>query len=163
GSDLVFRCGPPHRSGSRDACIAHGQGMWQRTRACQGAGHPPACGAGYLSGSARSPAARAREGVVRGALRCAPGGGARRFRRFAELGRPVHPMNDRVKTDCECRIDALESFEIVDSEDPLAVLNQLKVVVLATHLGDNRSLVLPVAHTIYYEMGPTLRKQMGIA
>ena len=41
-------------------------------------------------------------------------------------------------------------------------LNRLTVFALATHLGDNRSLVLPVAHTIYYEMGPERRALMGI-
>jgi len=30
-------------------------------------------------------------------------------------------------------------------------------------LGYTRSLALPVAHTIYHEMGPQLRAQMGIA
>ncbi|KAG0746733.1 hypothetical protein G6F31_017427 [Rhizopus arrhizus] len=34
---------------------------------------------------------------------------------------------------------------------------------MATHLGDTRSLALPAAHTIYYEMGAERRKQMGIA
>ena len=50
-----------------------------------------------------------------------------------------------------------EGIEIFD------FLNRLKVFVLATHLGDNRSLVLPVAHTIYYEMGAEQRALMGIA
>ena len=39
----------------------------------------------------------------------------------------------------------------------------LVLVVLATHVGDTRTLALPAAHTIYYEMGPELRAQMGIA
>jgi O-acetylhomoserine (thiol)-lyase len=30
-------------------------------------------------------------------------------------------------------------------------------------LGDNRTLAIPVAHTIYYEMGPQRRASMGIA
>ncbi len=42
-------------------------------------------------------------------------------------------------------------------------LNRLRVLALATHLGDNRTLVLPMAQTIYYEMGPERRAQMGIS
>ncbi|MCJ9709624.1 PLP-dependent transferase, partial [Bordetella hinzii] len=42
-------------------------------------------------------------------------------------------------------------------------LNRLNIVLNATHLGDTRSLALPAAHTIYYEMGPERRAQMGIA
>ena len=29
-------------------------------------------------------------------------------------------------------------------------------------MGDNRTLAIPVAHTIYYEMGPERRASMGI-
>ena len=35
--------------------------------------------------------------------------------------------------------------------------------VRATHLGDTRTLVIPVAPTIYWEMGPERRASMGIA
>ena len=44
-----------------------------------------------------------------------------------------------------------------------STFEQAEGLILATHLGDNRTLVLPVAHTIYYEMGPELRAKMGIA
>ncbi|MEE8043258.1 MAG: PLP-dependent transferase, partial [Pseudomonadales bacterium] len=33
----------------------------------------------------------------------------------------------------------------------------------SSNLGDNRTLAIPVAHTIYYEMGPERRASMGIA
>jgi O-acetylhomoserine sulfhydrylase len=55
------------------------------------------------------------------------------------------------------------SFETVDGVDPFAVLNALQVVVKSSHLGDNRTLALPAAHTIFWEMGPERRKSMEIA
>ena len=33
----------------------------------------------------------------------------------------------------------------------------------SSNLGDNRTLAIPVAHTIFWEMGPERRKEMGIA
>jgi O-acetylhomoserine (thiol)-lyase len=45
----------------------------------------------------------------------------------------------------------------------LAVLNRLRVVVLSSNLGDNRTLAIPVAQTIYWEMGAARRAEMGIA
>ena len=35
--------------------------------------------------------------------------------------------------------------------------------VRSTNLGDNRTLAIPVAHTIYHEVGPEWRARMGIA
>ncbi len=58
---------------------------------------------------------------------------------------------------------ALLSFETRDGVDPFAVLNALQLVIKSSHLGDNRTLALPAAHTIFYEMGPKMREQMGIA
>ena len=57
---------------------------------------------------------------------------------------------------------ALFSFELDDSIDPFEFLNNLKVVVKSSNLGDNRTLAIPVAHTIYYEMGAERRASMGI-
>ena len=36
-------------------------------------------------------------------------------------------------------------------------------MISASNLGDTRSLAIPVAHTIYHEMGPERRASMGIA
>jgi len=55
------------------------------------------------------------------------------------------------------------SFELADGIDPFDFLNRLKIVVLSSNLGDNRTLAIPVAHTIFYEMGPERRAAMGIA
>jgi O-acetylhomoserine (thiol)-lyase len=57
----------------------------------------------------------------------------------------------------------LLGVELAPGMDCFDFLNKLDVVVLATHVGDTRTLALPAAHTIYYEMGPALRAKMGIA
>jgi len=58
---------------------------------------------------------------------------------------------------------ALLSFELAEGVDPFAVLNRLAVVVLSSNLGDNRTLAIPVAQTIFWEMGRARREAMGIA
>jgi O-acetylhomoserine (thiol)-lyase len=60
---------------------------------------------------------------------------------------------------------AILSFELREdaSLDAFAFLDRLKVVVLSSNLGDNRTLAIPVAHTIFYEMGAARRAEMGIA
>jgi O-acetylhomoserine (thiol)-lyase len=57
----------------------------------------------------------------------------------------------------------LLSFELADGHDPFVFLNRLRIVVLSSNLGDNRTLAIPVAHTIFYEMGAQRRAAMGIA
>ena len=46
--------------------------------------------------------------------------------------------------------------------DVFDFLNRLDVVIKSSNLGDNRTLAIPVAHTIYYEMGAQRRASMGI-
>jgi len=58
---------------------------------------------------------------------------------------------------------ALFSIELAQGIDPFEMLNRLEVVILSSNLGDNRTLAIPVAHTIYWEMGPQRRSEMGIA
>jgi O-acetylhomoserine (thiol)-lyase len=58
---------------------------------------------------------------------------------------------------------ALLSFELGDGIDCFDFLNRLRNVVLSSNLGDNRTLAIPVAHTIYWEMGAERRASMGIA
>jgi O-acetylhomoserine (thiol)-lyase len=41
-------------------------------------------------------------------------------------------------------------------------LDALRLVILSSHLSDNRTLAIPVAHTIFYEMGAERRASMGI-
>ena len=61
------------------------------------------------------------------------------------------------------RYGALVGIELAAGLDCFDFLDRLSVVVLATHLGDTRTLALPAAHTIYHEMGAERRAQMGIA
>lgn len=58
---------------------------------------------------------------------------------------------------------ALMAIELADGVDCFDFLNRLELVISSSHLGDNRSLAIPVAHTIYWEMGPQRRAEMGIA
>jgi O-acetylhomoserine (thiol)-lyase len=58
---------------------------------------------------------------------------------------------------------SLFSFELKDGIDCFDYLNKLKLAVPASNLGDTRTLVIPVAHTIFFEMGPERRAAMGIA
>ncbi len=58
---------------------------------------------------------------------------------------------------------ALLSFELDPALDCFDVLNRLSIVVSSSNLGDNRTLAIPVAHTIFWEMGAERRAAMGIA
>lgn len=57
----------------------------------------------------------------------------------------------------------LMSFELSDGIDCLAFLNRLKIAVKSSNLGDTRTLAIPVAKTIFHELGAERRKEMGIA
>ncbi|MFW7341086.1 cystathionine gamma-synthase family protein [Pollutimonas sp. H1-120] len=78
-------------------------------------------------------------------------------------GLPGHGQHDRAAQLFGGRYGGLMGIELIDEIDVFDFLNRLKVLALATHLGDNRTLVLPMAHTIYYEMGPERRALMGIS
>ena len=56
----------------------------------------------------------------------------------------------------------LFSFELADGVDLWDFMNRFQVIVKSSNLGDNRTLAIPVAHTIYFEMGPERRASMGI-
>jgi O-acetylhomoserine (thiol)-lyase len=56
----------------------------------------------------------------------------------------------------------LFSFELQSDVNLWEFLNRLQVIVKSSNLGDNRTLAIPVAHTIYFEMGPERRASMGI-
>jgi O-acetylhomoserine (thiol)-lyase len=55
------------------------------------------------------------------------------------------------------------SIELVDDIDCFDFINALELVACSSNLGDTRSLAIPVAHSIYYEMGPERRASMGIS
>jgi O-acetylhomoserine (thiol)-lyase len=77
-------------------------------------------------------------------------------------GLPGHPQHE-LAGQLFRGYGGLFSFELHDGIDPFAFLNRLRVVVLSSNLGDNRTLAIPVAHTIFYEMGAERRASMGIA
>ena len=77
-------------------------------------------------------------------------------------GLAAHPEHDRAKALFR-HPGALFSFELEGGIEPFPYLNRLKIVVKSSNLGDNRTLAIPVAHTIYHEMGPERRASMGIA
>ena len=58
---------------------------------------------------------------------------------------------------------SLLSFELREDIDPFDYLNRLQLGIPASNLGDTRTLVIPVAHTIFFEMGAERRASMGIA
>lgn len=74
-----------------------------------------------------------------------------------------HPQHERAASLFKGRFSTLLSFTLKPEIDCVEFLNRLTVPVLATHVGDTRTLALPVAQTIYHEMGPVMRAQMGIA
>lgn len=76
-------------------------------------------------------------------------------------GLPEHPEHDRAKALFRYP-GALFSFELAAEVDLWAFLNHLEVIVKSSNLGDNRTLAIPVAHTIYFEMGAERRASMGI-
>ncbi|GAB3359458.1 cystathionine gamma-synthase family protein [Giesbergeria giesbergeri] len=57
----------------------------------------------------------------------------------------------------------LLSFELRDPSSMIDVLNRLSLAIKSTGLGDTRTLIIPVAPTIFWEAGVDTRKEMGIA
>ncbi|MFZ6656061.1 cystathionine gamma-synthase family protein [Undibacterium sp. TJN19] len=77
-------------------------------------------------------------------------------------GLPSHPQHG-LASELFRAYGALFSFELKPEIDCFDYLNRLKLAINATHLGDTRTLVIPVAHTIFFEMGAERRAEMGIA
>jgi len=76
-------------------------------------------------------------------------------------GLPSHPQYERAQKLFR-KPGALMSIELADGLDVFEFLNNLSCVVASSNLGDTRTLAIPVAHTIFYEMGPERRASMGI-
>ncbi len=126
---------------------------------------------GTLSAERRAPHRRRRgdAGAAHGAhLR--ERAGARRVSRRASRrcarstipGWPSHPQH-ALAQDAVRRLRRALSFELADGIDCFDFLNRLDIVVSSSNLGDNRTLAIPVAHTIFWEMGAERRAEMGIA
>lgn len=84
-----------------------------------------------------------------------------RVRKVFYPGLADHPQYERVKRLFRYP-GALLSIELEDELNCFDFLNKLDCVVASSNLGDTRTLGIPVAHTIYYEMGPERRASMGI-
>ena len=77
-------------------------------------------------------------------------------------GLATHPQHALVRS-LFGAAGGLLSFELADGVDCFDFMNRLRIVVLSSNLGDNRTLAIPVAHTIFWEMGAARRAAMGIA
>ena len=77
-------------------------------------------------------------------------------------GLATHPQHALAKQ-IFCGFGGLLAFELTEGIDCFEFLNRLQIVVLSSNLGDNRTLAIPVAHTIFWEMGAERRAAMGIA
>ncbi len=72
-----------------------------------------------------------------------------------------HPQHGRA-AEYFSDFGALLSFDLVEGVSEIAVLDKMKLALCATHLGDNRTLALPVASTIFFENSKEERVAMGI-
>ncbi len=77
-------------------------------------------------------------------------------------GLASHPQH-QIASELFKACGGLFSFELQDGIDCFDYLNRLQLAVPASNLGDTRTLVIPVAHTIFFEMGAERRASMGIA
>jgi O-acetylhomoserine (thiol)-lyase len=80
-------------------------------------------------------------------------------------GLPNHPQHSLAKSlfADKSGFGGILSFEISANIEMRSFLNKFELILIATHLGDTRTLALPVATTIFYENGPVKRAQMGIS
>ncbi|MDT8427652.1 MAG: cystathionine gamma-synthase family protein [Pseudomonadales bacterium] len=77
-------------------------------------------------------------------------------------GLASHPQHERAGKLFR-HYGALMSIDLDDSIDCFDFLNSLQYVISSSNLGDNRTLAIPVAHTIFHEMGAQRRHSMGIS
>lgn len=78
-------------------------------------------------------------------------------------GLPVHKQHERAAGLLDQGFGPLMSFELQAGADVFTFLDALRLVILSSHLADNRTLAIPVAHTIFWEAGAERRAAMGIA
>jgi O-acetylhomoserine (thiol)-lyase len=77
-------------------------------------------------------------------------------------GLESHPQH-KIASRLFLKYGGLMSIELDESIDCFAFLNKLKLVVKSSNLGDTRTLAIPVAHTIFNELGAEKRAEMGIS
>jgi len=77
-------------------------------------------------------------------------------------GIKTHPQH-ALATELFDKYGSLMSIELDESVDCFGFLNKLQLVVKSSNLGDTRTLAIPVAQTIFNELGPEKRAEMGIS
>lgn len=77
-------------------------------------------------------------------------------------GLESHPQH-KLAGELFYKFGGLMSIELDNSIDCFAFLNKLKLVIKSSNLGDTRTLAIPVAHTIFNELGAAKRAEMGIS
>lgn len=87
--------------------------------------------------------------------------GHEKIREVYYPGLSGHPEHDR-SASLFGRHGGIFSIELVDDVDCFDFINKLDLVICSSNLGDTRSLAIPVAHSIYFEMGAERRASMGI-
>jgi O-acetylhomoserine (thiol)-lyase len=78
-------------------------------------------------------------------------------------GLASHDQHERATQLFSGHFGTLLSFELKPELNTLEFLNRLRIVILSSHLSDTRTLAIPVAQTIYWEMGAAKRQAMGIS
>ena len=87
--------------------------------------------------------------------------GHEKVRQVYYPGLSGHPEHDR-SASLFSHHGGIFSIELVKDVDCFDFINKLDLVICSSNLGDTRSLAIPVAHSIYFEMGPERRASMGI-
>jgi O-acetylhomoserine (thiol)-lyase len=77
-------------------------------------------------------------------------------------GLGTHPQHETAKK-LFANFGSLMSIELDEKVDCFPFLNKLELVVKSSNLGDTRTLAIPVAHTIFNELGAEKRAEMGIS
>ncbi len=77
-------------------------------------------------------------------------------------GLASHPQHDKASQWFR-HYGSILSFDLKADYDCAKLLDAIDLIINATHLGDNRTLALPMAGTIFYEMGPENRAKAGIS
>jgi O-acetylhomoserine (thiol)-lyase len=72
-----------------------------------------------------------------------------------------HPQHERAGKLFK-KFGGLMSIELDENINCLEFLNKLKLVIKSSNLGDTRTLSIPVAQTIFFELGADKRAEMGI-
>lgn len=85
-----------------------------------------------------------------------------RIKKVYYPGLANHPQHERAKSLFK-KTGSIISIDLVDDIDCFDFLNKLQCVIASSNLGDTRTLAIPVAHTIFFEMGAERRASMGIS